>query len=77
MRRKPFLACLRCRFLVVRPRETKSEEKKEVRCPNCGSTELTENWEGMIILLKADSELIKHVEYLTGPGRYAVEVGRE
>ena len=69
-RGKPFLACLKCKFLIPRSKE----EIK--RCPNCGSEEFTENWEGMIILLKEDSELIQKVEYLTGPGRYAVEVGR-
>ncbi|ABU81267.1 transcription elongation factor subunit Spt4 [Ignicoccus hospitalis] len=70
MKRKPFLACMNCRFLVPRRPEV-------TRCPRCGSTDLTENWEGMIILIKTDSELVGKVEYLKEPGRYAVEVGRE
>ena len=71
-RRKLFLACLNCRTLV--PRKVAEETG---RCPNCGSTDLTENWEGAIIIMKENSALVGKLEYLKKPGRYAVEVGGE
>ncbi len=64
MKRKPFLACVSCKSLVPRGSE---------RCPYCGSTELTENWEGMVIIISEDSELLGKTEYLKRPGKYAVE----
>jgi len=70
-RRKPFLACLQCKALV--PRKIAEETG---RCPYCGSTDLTENWEGAVIIIKEDSALIGKLEHLKRPGRYAVEVGR-
>jgi DNA-directed RNA polymerase subunit E" len=47
------------------------------RCPYCGSTDLTENWEGAIVIIKENSQLIGKLEYLEKPGRYAIEVGSE
>ena len=72
MKKKPFYACLNCKALVPRS----IAETKGV-CPYCGSTELTENWEGAVIIVKENSKLIGKLEHLKGPGRYAVEVGRE
>jgi len=71
-KKPPFYACLNCRSLV--PRQI--AEEKGV-CPYCGSTELTENWEGAVIIIKENSKLIGKLEFLKKPGRYAVEVGRE
>ncbi|ALU11870.1 DNA-binding protein [Ignicoccus islandicus DSM 13165] len=65
MRRKPFVACMNCKALLPRGTE---------RCPYCGSTEITENWDGVVIIISEESELIGKTEYLKKPGRYAVEV---
>jgi len=67
-RKKPFKACMNCHALVPKTSEV---------CPFCGSTELTENWEGAIIIVSEKSELVNELEYLKRPGRYAVELASE
>jgi DNA-directed RNA polymerase subunit E" len=64
-RKKPLKACMDCKSLVPREAEV---------CPFCGSVNLTENWEGAIIIISEKSELLGELEYLKKPGRYAVEV---
>ncbi len=66
--KKPFKACLNCKALVPKDAEV---------CPICGSSELTENWDGAIIVISEKSELIGELEYVKGPGRYAVETASE
>ncbi len=64
-RRPPFRVCRRCRSLV--PREA-------TKCPNCGSTDLSDDWEGtMIVLRPEESELAKKLG-IDKPGRYALRV---
>lgn len=61
----PFKACRRCKSLV--PRDA-------TRCPVCGSTDLSEDWEGAIIVLDPErSRLAKSLGF-TKPGRYALRV---
>jgi DNA-directed RNA polymerase subunit E" len=58
------LACKRCKFINI---------DAEV-CKNCGSTELTKEWYGYVIILNPDkSEIAKKLEIKT-PGRYALKV---
>lgn len=64
-RKKPFKACRNCHFLVSR---------EAVECPNCGSKDLTEEWEGVIIVIKPeDSRLAKSIG-ISKQGRYALRV---
>jgi len=62
-RKPPLKACLRCGALV--PNDVGS-------CPVCGSSDFTEEWSGMIIILDEES----HVAKVTGlkPGMYAIKV---
>ncbi len=64
-RRPPFKACRECHALV--PRDA-------TRCPYCGSTDLTEEWEGVLIILKPDKTLLKRYVNIEKPGRYAIRV---
>ncbi len=58
------LACKRCKFINI---------DTEV-CKNCGSTELTKEWYGYVIILNPDkSEIAKKLDIKT-PGRYALKV---
>jgi len=60
-----FKACRRCHALV--PREA-------TRCPICGSSDFSENWEGAIIVLNVErSRLSKKLE-IEKAGRYALRV---
>ncbi|MDM7274912.1 MAG: transcription elongation factor subunit Spt4 [Thermoprotei archaeon] len=47
-KKPPFKACRDCG--VLNPREA-------TICSNCGSSNLLESWEGMVIILSADSVL--------------------
>ncbi len=61
----PFKACRRCKSLVP---------KEATRCPVCGSTDLSENWEGAIIVLSVErSKLAKSLGF-EKPGKYALRV---
>ena len=58
------LACKRCKFINI---------DAEV-CKNCGSTELTKEWYGYVIILNPEkSEIAKKLDIKT-PGRYALKV---
>ena len=63
--RKPRLkACRRCGALVP---------PSERVCPVCGSTEFSEDWEGMIIVIDPASELAREIN-IEKPGIYAIKV---
>jgi len=58
------LACKRCKFINI---------DAEV-CKNCGSTELSKEWYGFVIILNPEkSEIAKKLDIKT-PGRYALKV---
>ncbi len=64
-RRPPLKACRRCGGLVDR----------EVRvCPYCGSTDFTDNWEGMIIILNPEESIIAKEIGVSSKGYYAIKV---
>ncbi len=64
--KKPRLkACRRCGALV--PLE-------ERVCPICGSTEFSEDWEGMVIIVDPEKSLLASEIGITRPGMYAIRV---
>ncbi len=64
-KRPKLKACRKCGALV---------DSKVNVCPICGSTEFTDNWEGMIIILDpSHSELAKELQ-IEKPGLYAIRV---
>jgi len=65
VRKAPFKACRNCHMLVP-PEAT--------RCPNCGSTDLTEDWKGVIIVIDPESSTLAKKLKIERPGRYAVLV---
>jgi len=43
-------------------------------CPNCGSTDLSDDWSGLILIIDpAAAEVAKKLG-ITKPGRYAIRV---
>lgn len=65
--RKPSLkACRRCGALV--PLDAKV-------CPVCGSTEFTDNWEGMIIITDPEQSEIAKALKIDKPGMFAIRIG--
>ncbi len=64
-RGKPFKACRKCKALV----------NKEVNiCPICGSSDFTDEWEGMVIIIDPENSEIAKMLGITKPGRYAIKV---
>lgn len=62
---KPFKACRSCRYLVDKDMEI---------CPMCGSKDFTDEWSGVIIVIKPeDSEIAKRLE-LIHRGRFAIKI---
>jgi len=64
-RRKIFKACRRCKLLV---------DKEVVECPNCGSRDFTDEWEGIIIVIDPGKSLVASKLNISKPGRYALKV---
>ena len=64
-RSPPFKACRRCKSLVP---------KDATRCPVCGSTDLSENWEGAIIVLSVERSKLAKTLGIEKPGKYALRV---
>jgi len=61
----PFKACLKCKLLVP--------TRVQV-CPNCGSRDFSDDWEGMVIIVDPEKSLIAKVYKIDKPGRYAIKV---
>ena len=57
------LACRKCRTLTT-----------EKACPNDGSTELSNEWSGLIIIINADKSQVAKTLRITKHGRYALKV---
>ena len=65
VRKTPFKACRKCKSLA--PREA-------TRCSTCGSSDLSEDWEGAIVIIDPEkSEVAKRLGF-TRPGRYALRI---
>jgi len=43
-------------------------------CPNCGSTEFSNEWSGLIIVLNPAKSQVAKTLAITKPGRYALKV---
>ena len=62
---KQRLACRECHFVV---------EPETNTCPNCGSSSLTEDWAGYVIIAHPeDSDIAAEME-VDVPGKYALKV---
>jgi DNA-directed RNA polymerase subunit E" len=57
------LACRKCRTLTT-----------ERACPNDGSTELSNEWSGLIIIINPEHSLVAKTLGITKAGRYALKV---
>ncbi len=58
------LACRKCKTLTT-----------EKVCPNCGSTELSEEWSGLVIIINPEKSQVARTLGITKQGRYALKVG--
>jgi DNA-directed RNA polymerase subunit E" len=56
-------ACRKCRALTT-----------EKACPNDGSTELSNEWSGLVIIINPDKSQVAKTLNITKPGRYALKV---
>ncbi len=61
-------ACRVCKAIV----RGKKEGKEPLKCWNCGSTDLTKHFSGIIIILSEDSLIAKKLDLK--PGEWAVEI---
>lgn len=43
-------------------------------CPNCGSTSLTEDWAGYVVIAHPEESEIAQEMQVTEPGEYALKV---
>ena len=59
-------ACRQCQFLIV--------DKKENRCPNCNSTDLSEDYSGVVIIIDPEKSEIAQKLNVKNPGQYALRV---
>lgn len=57
------LACRKCRTLTT-----------EKACPNDGSTELSNEWSGLIIIINPAKSQVAKTLGIVKPGRYALKV---
>jgi DNA-directed RNA polymerase subunit E" len=57
------LACRKCKTLT-----------SDKTCPNDGSTELSKEWSGLIIIINPERSQVAKTLGITKPGRYALKV---
>jgi DNA-directed RNA polymerase subunit E" len=57
------LACRKCKALTT-----------EKACPNDGSTELSNEWSGLIIIISPEKSQVAKTLGIVKPGRYALKV---
>jgi len=65
-RKTIFKACKNCKALA--PQDT-------TVCPLCGSTDFSEEWSGMVIVIDPERSQIAKALGITKPGRYAIKIG--
>ena len=56
-------ACKNCRFISNGP-----------VCPNCKSTNLSDDWTGLVVIIDPEKSEIAKKMGIKSPGRYAVRV---
>jgi len=59
------LACRKCKFINM----------DSTICKNCGSTELTKEWFGYVIIIDPEKSEIAKKLGVKIPGKYALKVG--
>lgn len=57
-------ACRKCKYIL---------SEQETKCPICGGTDITEDWDGLIIILDMSSAIAEIIG-AKRPGRYAIKV---
>lgn len=63
-----YKACKNCKLVIP---------EDATQCPNCGSTEFTNNWRGMIAVIDPEKSCIAKRLGITKPGVYALELVEE
>ncbi|MEM4312362.1 MAG: transcription elongation factor subunit Spt4 [Nitrososphaerales archaeon] len=56
-------ACRNCKTLTL-----------EKMCPNCKSSDLSEDWSGLIVILDPENSIVAKTLQITKSGRYALKV---
>lgn len=56
-------ACKNCRFISNGP-----------VCPNCKSTNLSDDWSGLVVIMDAETSEVAKRMGIKAPGRYAIRV---
>jgi DNA-directed RNA polymerase subunit E" len=56
-------ACKNCRFISNGP-----------VCPNCKSTNLSDDWSGLVVIMDAETYEVAKRMGIKAPGRYAIRV---
>lgn len=56
-------ACKNCRFISNGP-----------VCPNCKSTNLSDDWSGLVVIMDAETSEVARRMGINAPGRYAIRV---
>ncbi|ARM75806.1 DNA-binding protein [Acidianus manzaensis] len=64
MAKSVFKACKNCKALTL---------QEDAVCPVCGSSSFTDDWEGMIIILNDQSEIMQLIG-AKKPWRYAINI---
>ncbi|MCD6510098.1 MAG: DNA-directed RNA polymerase, subunit E'' [Thermoprotei archaeon] len=64
-----FMACRKCKTIFQ-----VTEKNEPIRCPNCGSTDISDDWSGLIIIFDPSTSIIAQRLGITKPGRYAIKV---
>ncbi len=64
MAKKVFKACKNCKALV---------NQDDAKCPVCGGTSFSEEWEGMVLILDMDSDIAKLMG-VQKPWKYAINL---
>jgi len=59
-------ACRNCQFIIT--------EKNENRCPNCNSTDLSDDHSGVVIIIDPEKSEIAKKLNVSKPGQYALRV---
>lgn len=56
-------ACKNCKFISNGP-----------VCPNCKSTNLSDDWSGLVVIMDAENSEVAKRMGINAPGRYALRV---
>jgi DNA-directed RNA polymerase subunit E" len=60
--------------LVCRDCHSVIDETDAEICPTCGSSSLTDDWDGYVIIVHPEDSEIAHEMEVTEPGEYALKV---